>query len=151
MKLLNKITLLVVLLPALAFAQKKQLTLDEAVMQQRTTLAPKRLAQLQWVKGSSDYSFVDKNVLMRGNVDAKAATQVFTLEELNAMLKAAHGDTVPKLAGLEWINKSTLALTLVGKTYQIDTKLKTAVVVDSSTIPADAAITETGSNATAYV
>lgn len=151
MKLLNKITLLVVLLPALAFAQKKQLTLDEAVMQQRTTLAPKRLAQLQWVKGSNDYSYVDKNVLMRGNVDVKAATQVFTLDELNSMLKAAHGDTVPKLSGLEWKSNSTLALTLVGKTYQIDTKLKTAIVVDSSTIPADAAITESGSNATAYV
>jgi len=151
MKLLNKITLLVLMVPAMAFAQKKQITLEEAVMQQRTTLAPKRLAQLQWVKGSNDYSYVEKNVLMRGTADSKTATQVLTLEELNSMLKAVHGDTVPKLMGLEWKNKSTLELTWVGKTYQIDAKMKTAVVTDSSTVPPDALVPEVGSNGTAYV
>ena len=40
-------------------AQLQKLTMEDAVLRQRTTLAPKRLLQLQWIPGSASYSFVD--------------------------------------------------------------------------------------------
>lgn len=41
------------------FAQTKMLTLEEAVVKQRTSMAPAKLPQLMWVKNSDNYSYIN--------------------------------------------------------------------------------------------
>jgi len=43
-----------------SFAQQKQLTMEDAMLRARTTLAPENLKQLQFIKGANDYAFLKK-------------------------------------------------------------------------------------------
>src|SRR5574343_321055 len=52
--------ILVSLLPLFSFAQHKMLTVEEAVLKQRTILGPERLAQLSWIPGSNSYAWIVK-------------------------------------------------------------------------------------------
>ncbi len=152
MKLLNKITLLLMLAPAMVFAQKKQFTIEEAVMQQRTTLAPKRLAQLQWVKGGSDFSYVDKDKLMYGTIKSKSPVVIITLSELNELLKKVTADTMSRIMGVSWDNKDFFKVTTGNKIVLVDVNLKKGIVCDSVTIPDQALVPELNSSgAIAYV
>lgn len=45
------------------FAQTKELSIEDAVLKGRTTLAPERLAQLQWVPQSNTFSYVGKKMV----------------------------------------------------------------------------------------
>jgi dipeptidyl-peptidase-4 len=42
------------------FAQKKLLTMEDAMVKNRTTLAPENLKQLQFIYGSTDYVYLKK-------------------------------------------------------------------------------------------
>ncbi len=43
-----------------AYAQNKQLTIQDALINNLTTLAPENLRQLQFVKGTNDYVYLKK-------------------------------------------------------------------------------------------
>ena len=59
---MKKITLLLSLALCLvqAVAQQKLLSIEDAVLKQRTTLAPERLSQLQWIPNTPIFSYVGK-------------------------------------------------------------------------------------------
>ena len=66
--------LLILQFSATAFfgiAQNKMLTLEDALVKNKTTLAPENLHQLQFVYGTDDYVYLkkitDKDVWVRGN------------------------------------------------------------------------------------
>ena len=42
------------------FAQKKQLTIEDAMINARTSLAPENLKQLQFIKGTDSYIYLKK-------------------------------------------------------------------------------------------
>ncbi|MFM7015855.1 MAG: hypothetical protein ACKOX3_05940, partial [Bacteroidota bacterium] len=86
---------LFVFITTVSFAQKKNLTLDEAVLQQRTTLAPKRLAQLQWVANTDSYSYTDGDKLIVESTTANSKKE-YLLADINSILKAAKQDTLAK-------------------------------------------------------
>jgi dipeptidyl-peptidase 4 len=75
------------LLHTLGFAQL-QLTLPDAVLKERTELAPARLRGIQWVKGAAQYSHVKDNQLLIGRPDRAADVVLLTLADLNAKLPA---------------------------------------------------------------
>ncbi|HMG15721.1 MAG TPA: hypothetical protein VK590_09750, partial [Saprospiraceae bacterium] len=67
MKKILVLTILYLLIYSVqSFGQDKLLTLEETVIKQRTSLAPKKLNQLQWIKGSNQYVFVqdDKQIMI---------------------------------------------------------------------------------------
>ena len=74
-------------------AQNKLLTMEDAMVKNRTTLAPENLKQLQFVYGTNDYVYLkkmnDQEMWMRGNFRAKADTVFLTLARLNEKLQAA--------------------------------------------------------------
>ena len=49
-------------------AQKKLLTMEEAVVKQRAELAPAKLQQLIWIEGTDNYSYVENDSLMTDNL-----------------------------------------------------------------------------------
>lgn len=75
------------------FAQVKLLTMEDAMVRNRTTLAPENLRQLQFIYGTSDYAYLKKNndgdVWVRGNFNTATDTVFLSLPGLNGRLKAA--------------------------------------------------------------
>lgn len=88
-------------------AQNKLLTLEEAMLRARTTLAAENLAQLQFFEGTNDYIFLKKqnglDFWMRGNY--KLANQEFpflTLHTLNTQLAEAGADTFTTMPAIRF-------------------------------------------------
>lgn len=75
------------------FAQKKGLSLEDAMLRARTTLNPQNLPQLQFIYGTGDYVYiknvVGKDVFMKGNFKSKEDTPFLTLDDLNEKLAKA--------------------------------------------------------------
>ncbi|MEO6404382.1 MAG: DPP IV N-terminal domain-containing protein [Ferruginibacter sp.] len=74
-------------------AQNKMLTLEDALVKNRTSLAPENLKQLQFIYGTDDYVYLkkinDKDVWMKGNFKSIEETVFLTLEDLNQKLSKA--------------------------------------------------------------
>lgn len=91
-------------------AQQKLLTMEEAVVKQRTTLAPANMKDLQWIKGTNDFSYLDKkgdeDVLMRGNAEKKDRKAIVSLVSLNAALKKVSLDTLFIFPSVSWENSN---------------------------------------------
>ena len=93
-------------------AQNKMLTLEDALVNNRTSLAPENLQQLQFIYGTDDYVYLkrtnNKPVWVRGSF-RNNETPFLTLEQLNWKLKAGGMDTVPEMPAItfnesaEWI------------------------------------------------
>ncbi|MBK9636336.1 MAG: DPP IV N-terminal domain-containing protein [Bacteroidetes bacterium] len=125
-------------------AQLQKLTIEDAVLRQRTTLAPKRLPQLQWIPGSASFSYVDtKNnaeVLVQGSVGNTETTDVLSLSKLNALLTSSKMDTLPKIPAMKWKNASTISFSLKKKQFELSTKDMKLALMDSITLPESAEV-----------
>ena len=139
-----------------AEAQNKKLTLEEAVLKQRTTLAPKRLPQIQWIEKSLDLSYVDarpnEEVLVRVNAVKLFNDDLLSLSKLNGMLKAVKADTLAKFPAVKWLNPSVFKFEMAGKIWKYSLKEANLVLADSLTIPAAGEVPQPGPDgSTAYV
>jgi len=99
-----------------ALAQDKFLSIDDAIVKNRTTLAPENLTQLQFVYGTDDYVYLKRTgnqyVWMRGNFNS-ATEQVFlSLSLLNQKLKSAGRDTLSTLPSMQF-NKSAAWIIMI--------------------------------------
>ena len=92
----------------LATAQNKLLTVDECILKQRTTLAPRKLVQLQWIKGTDDFCYVDtaksKNILMKGHATDKDLVEYVALADINAALLEQKLEAQKKFPVITWVN-----------------------------------------------
>lgn len=88
---MKKIALLLLIGSALnSIGQEKLLTMEEAVVKQRTTLAPSKLNQLMWVKNTDSYSYIspgEVQELMICNAADGKVNQTIPLTLLNEELK----------------------------------------------------------------
>ena len=89
-------------------AQKKLLTMEEAVVKQRTTLAPAKLKQLMWVKGTNNYSYVapieTQEALVIGSMESSEPKPVVYLAGLNEALTVGGQSTVKLFPTIQWKN-----------------------------------------------
>ncbi|WP_316793908.1 S9 family peptidase [Pedobacter frigoris] len=127
--------ILLVQLVALAFlgnAQNKQLTMQDAMLNARTTLAPENLSQIQFIYGTENYVYAKRvngsPVWMSGNFKDKEEKNFLSLTQLNQKLKSAQLDTLKAMPMIqfnqqsEWIvylNGSKIALNPVKNTYEV--------------------------------
>jgi dipeptidyl-peptidase-4 len=103
---MNKIFFsLLVLLSPNAFAQNKFLTMEDAVVKNRTTLAPENLRQLQFVYGTNDYTYLKKadgkDIWLRGNFKTPE-TPFLTLQQLNDKIKPAGYAELPSMPAIQF-------------------------------------------------
>lgn len=109
-------------------AQEKLLTMEEAVVKQRGALAPPRLKQLMWVKGTNNYSFVDNNgtedILMNGSAENTSLNDLVSLHQLNTALAVAGQNAVKSFPAIQWKNVKQFTFELDKKllNYNIDSK-----------------------------
>ena len=106
-----------------AFSQNKLLTLEDAMLKNRSTLAPENLKQLQFIYGTSDYVYLKKSneqeTWIKGNFKDKSEADFLTLAQLNEKLTSSgYGDqkTMPVIQfneGPDWVlkvNESKISL-----------------------------------------
>lgn len=87
-------------------AQEKLLTIQDAVLKGRTSLAPKRLQSLSFIPAHDQFSYVDNNTVFIGDKKNGNTSPLITLQELNTKLKASSKDTLAAIGGLSWKNLS---------------------------------------------
>jgi dipeptidyl-peptidase-4 len=114
------------------FAQNRQLTMQDAMSNARTVLAPENLSQIQFIYGTEDYVYAKRvgntPVWLSGNAKTKEDQSFLTLSLLNQKLRAAQQDTLKMLPmiqfnqGANWIlnlNGSKVALNPVKNTVEV--------------------------------
>ncbi|NQX37341.1 S9 family peptidase [Pedobacter steynii] len=126
--------ILVCQLVSIAFygiAQNKTLTMQDAMSNVRTTLAPENLSQIQFIYGTEDYVYAKRlangPVWMTGNFKSKEEQPFLSLSQLNQKLKAAQKDTLKAMPfiqfnqGADWIlflNGAKVAFNPAKNTYK---------------------------------
>ncbi len=152
---MKKICLLLLLISTMAVqSQNKWLTMEDAMVKNRTSLAPENLKQLQFLYGTNDYVYLKKtdsgDVWFKGNIKTTAIS-FLTLDQLNDHLKLAGlatMKTMPNITfnrGIEWVMK------LNGATIALNPVTNKANEIISNTIADKEAVEESGAGYTAFV
>ncbi len=88
-----------------AYSQDKILTMEDAMLKARTTLAPENLSQLQFFRNTNEYVYLKKingnDVWMKGGQSA-SETAFLTLAGLNNELRKASLDTVKSMPAIKF-------------------------------------------------
>lgn len=117
--MIQRLALALLLTVPLSLNAQKALTLRDAVLKAGTEYAPERMRGLQWIEGTSGYSYVKDDKLMRGTPGKSSDAPVLELATLNAAI----GDS-SKLKGLppvEWLTPTGLRFAHQGRyhTYEV--------------------------------
>jgi len=114
------------------FAQQKQLTIEDAMVNARTTLAPENLKQLQFIKGTSDYVYLKKNdgvdVWMKGNFKSKEESEYLTLSAFNQYLRKAVMDTLKAMPAIQFA-ANEFTTTIKGQKMVFDIDLSSRILI----------------------
>ena len=112
-----------------AMAQTKLLTMDEAIIKQKTTLAPARLKQLMWIKGTDKFSYVnDDNAIVIGNAENNKQETGATLKEVNDALQKINLKTFEAMPAIQWKNENNFTIETENKLIAYDLKTKSFTV-----------------------
>jgi dipeptidyl-peptidase 4 len=110
----------------ISVAQTKMLTMEEAVVKQRTTLAPAKLKQLGWIKNSSTYYYVNTNtseeILVISSASANAPVGDVHLSKLNKALAAASEKELKAFPMIKWKNENQFTFEAEKKVLMYDIK-----------------------------
>ncbi|MFI5221841.1 MAG: DPP IV N-terminal domain-containing protein [Bacteroidia bacterium] len=131
-----KILILATLLPFSSWAQNKQLTVEEAVLKGRTSLAPERLSQVSWIPGTNTFTWIakqkGKEFLMKEDARTLKTDTVISLDEFKEILFSANTDVprAEKFPAFTWIDSKTFRLNSgnVYYNFHVDTKIINAII-----------------------
>jgi len=105
-------------------AQEKMLSIEDAMVKNRTTLAPENLKQLQFIYGTNDYAYLkkvnDQEVWVRGNFKTKSDTSFLTLDKLNQWLTAASMTEVKTMPAVQFNKGPEWIMNVNGSKISID-------------------------------
>lgn len=106
-----------------AFAQKKQLSLSDAVLQQYRSFRDEQMNGVAWIPGTDSYVYVSNNyqLLYQASVKKTTPEQLLTIQEANTVL----GAQLYSFYGFSFINSDELLLTDGNNYYKLNLKTKT--------------------------
>lgn len=123
MKRISLLTILF-LLSVSTFAQKKGLSLEDAMLRARTTLNPQTLPQLQFIYGTNDYVYLKntggKDVWMKGNFKSKEDAPFLTLDALNEKLQQAAWPPLANMPPISFNRGKSWIMTAGGNKIALD-------------------------------
>ncbi len=90
-------------------AQQKELSLNDAVLEQFGKFSPEKIAGFQWIPGTDSYVYLKGDTLKRAAVNSKRMEERRTITEVNKTL----GTELKRFSGLTW--KDSEAFYLSGK------------------------------------
>jgi dipeptidyl-peptidase-4 len=120
------------IIPFISVAQQKQLSIEDAVLKQRTSLAPDKLMQIQWIPQTDIVSYVCKlqSTEYLVNVDAKkgAVDTILSLKGFQDYFNTlVIGEAVPnKFPPITWVTKNEFRFFHNNAYYKINLAQKTA-------------------------
>ena len=87
---------------------QKDLSLDDAVMNQYRKYAPDRITNFEWIPGSNDYSFLDegRTKLVRSNPTTDKVTTIMNIDEVNEIMNTSYDI----FYSVSWINENEVLL-----------------------------------------
>ena len=107
-----------------SISAQKMLTVSDAVLKQRSTLAPAKLQQINWIPASNNFFYVDSKDKVTNLFisDAKTgnARTAQTILELNQILKSNAIDTIKDFPLLKFTSLNTFTFQLKDKLYTYD-------------------------------
>ena len=90
--------------------------MEDAIINVKTTLAPKNLSQLNWIKNSDVYYYINAAetpaTLYAGNTSIKADEKIITLIDVNDKLHRLKQDTLTKFPVIEWKTDKRFVFTI---------------------------------------
>jgi dipeptidyl-peptidase-4 len=114
----------VLIISFICLAQDKLLTLEDALVKNRTTLAPANLKQLQFVYNTGDYVYlgkqIDKDTWIKANFTTSSESPFLTLQQLNTKLKAGDMDTLTVMPAIQFNQSSSWIMTVNGNKIALD-------------------------------
>lgn len=120
--------LLALLIPFGAFAQQKNLTVEEAVLKQRSSLGPARLNALSWVPQSNKFCYVakkdGKDCVVMQDAEGLGRDTVLSLVTLNSIMGKASIDAKPveRIPMLNWTSPQTFRFNVKQSVYEANLK-----------------------------
>jgi dipeptidyl-peptidase-4 len=150
MKKITSFVITFIVCGQLSIAQTKLLSMEEAVVKQRTSLAPAKLNQLMWVKGTDIYSDIesaenDEALVIHNTKGASNGSSVF-LSELNKALTSINQTIQHRFPAIKWKNEKQFSFEITKEEkhffliYDIGTKkIITENIIDAEADNADMA------------
>lgn len=136
------------LFTTLSFAQTKLLTMEEAIIKQRTTLAPAKLRQLMWVKDDTKFSYIDtvngSDALFIGDAtsDKKPIQQTISLTDINNLLGQQHINSLKQFPAIQWKTANSFTFEADKKLLVYDLKSKKLTIKSNRDLGTDAENTD---------
>jgi dipeptidyl-peptidase-4 len=120
-------------------AQNKMLSIEDAILKARTSLAPQNFKQLMWIKNSNDYCYIGAdNNLYKGSAEKDKAQILLRLVELNAALRLQKEDTLLSFPNITWEDVNSFIFKANNKRWMWITALKTLEKKPLENLPEDA-------------
>ena len=131
----------------LSIAQTKLLTMEEAVVKQRTSLVPAKLNQLMWVKNSDNYSYInigEEQALFICNTSSGKPIQTIPVSAVNEELKKIDIGTFKAFPVIKWKNEKQFSFEVIkdGKHFFLVYDIKSKSVSTECTTGDDAENTD---------
>lgn len=104
---MRKAILSLLMTVAITGLAQKELTLEDAVLKQRSDLAPKLLKDLQWIGSSNTYSYRDGERIMRGTLGKSEDMEMVNLELLKKAV-GPDGDDMKRIPPFKWVEAGTM-------------------------------------------
>ena len=106
----------ILLIAPFSFAQKKEMSVKESVLLQRS-VSPVRLNNFQWIPETDSYTFcsADWQSLQQSSVDSEKSIELTSVKEINEKLSTSFAH----LAFAKWVSKDVLEVSDGGSIYAL--------------------------------
>ncbi|WP_320112210.1 DPP IV N-terminal domain-containing protein [Draconibacterium orientale] len=113
------VIILLLLVQTFAFAQTKQLSLEDAVYGRYTYLYPESMSGLQW-QDDEHFSFIEDKSIVAESAKSGEKSTVFSLNELNEIT----GANLQRIPSYRWIGQTELLISDAKKYWLVDSNTK---------------------------
>lgn len=155
--------LLLIVISARSIAQDKLLTIEDAMVKNRTTLAASSLRQLQFIYGTEDYVYLGekngragwiKGMYTPGNKKTQYSvkeTLFLTLQQLNEKLRAASRDTLLAMPAIRFDQSPGWIMTIKGEKISLDPNTNKIRVIIPAKVASKQNLEESSAGYIAYI
>ena len=137
-----------------SLAQQKLLTMEDAMVNNRTTLAAENLKQLQFVYGSADYVYLKKidgkDIWVKGNIK-NPETAFLNLDQLNEKIKAAGLTELKTMPAIQFNISADWILKVNGSKIALNPLTNQAKEIINASLADKTAVEESNAGYVAYV
>ncbi len=117
-----------------SISQNKMLTIQDALVNNRTTLAPANLRQLQFLYNSGDYVYLGKEGWVKGNYVGATEQPFLSLSQLNQKLRSSGIDTAGSMPTIQFNQSAEWIMTVNGNKIALNPVTNKARIIVSKAI-----------------